>query len=585
MNLHTGLIRKILASPFAYLVCIAAGITGGLLLIFQAKVLSAIVANVFIDGLTLAGVRPLLQKLIFIALCRAFLTIVADVAAKRLAVSIKEQVRKLLIDHLANLGPAYTQNEASGELALAAVQGVEELDAYLSQYLPQLVLAAIVPLAILLFVFPMDVLSGFVLLLTAPLIPIFMVLIGKTSEALTRKQWTALSRLSAHFLDTLHNLKMLKLFNQSRVQAEQVRLVSDRYRVTTMNVLRVTFLSALVLEMAGTLSTAVVAVEIGLRVLYGHMVFQDALFILVMAPEFYLPLRMLGLRFHAGMSGMAAARRIFEVLGSEPLLKQADGEPVEIKQSDISPVFHSPYEIRMKNVSITYPGRSEPALEDINLMIPSGQLTALVGPSGAGKSTLINLLLRFMNPDAGEITCGGIDLVKIPPDEWRKWASWVPQQPYLFFDTLAANIAMSADDIDIQKMRNAAEVASLMKWIETLPKGYETLIGERGARLSGGQAQRLALARAFYCDRPILLLDEPSSNLDAELEEELSRITAELCRSRTVVTIAHRLSTVYNADHIHVLDKGRIVESGSHDTLIRKNGFYCRMVQGTETGA
>jgi len=478
-----------------------------------------------------------------------------------------------LIEHIIKLGPAFTQNEQSGELSLAAVQGVEELDAYLSQYLPQLVLAAAVPLAILFFVFPMDLLSGLVLLLTAPLIPLFMVLIGKTSEILTHKQWTALSRLSAHFFDTLQNLKMLKLFNQSQYQAKEIRHASDQYRIATMNVLQVTFLSAMVLEMTGTLSTAIVAVEIGLRVLYGHMTFQNALFILVIAPEFYMPLRMLGLRFHAGMSGMAAAKRIFEILSVEPQAKCDDCDVRKV----LPHLTLAPFEISMNHINLTYPGKAEPALIDVNIEIPSNTMTALIGRSGAGKTSLINLLMRFVNPDSGEILCGGTDLRRYPPDEWRQLVSWVPQQPYLFFDTLAANIAMLDAEIDLQRVHRAAEMALLSKWVDTLPRGYETLIGERGARLSGGQAQRLALARAFYHDRPIILLDEPGSNLDADLEDELNQITLDLCRSRTVVMIAHRLSTVKKADQILVLDKGRVVERGTHETLVRQRGLYYNM--------
>ncbi len=374
---------------------IALGVLGGAATVGQAWALSRAVDGAFLRGLDLAGVQPWLAALVGLAALRALAIWAGEVAANRVALRIKTALRTRLMAHILALGPAYTRGQRTGELANTAVEGVEALDAYFSQYLPQVALAAIVPVAFLVFVFPNDPLSGAVLLLTAPLIPLFMILIGNLADALTQRQWAALSHMSAHFLDVLQGLTTLKLFGRSREQVAVIRQITDQHRDATLQVLRVAFLSALVLEMVGTLSTAVVAVEIGLRLLYGKMVFRDAFFVLILAPEFYLPLRLLGTRFHAGIAGVAAARRIFEVLET-PL---SPSPPLPVSQSPSLPLSVSFVDVRY-----TYPGRDTPALDGVSFAIRPGEKVALVGPSGAGKSTIAQLLLGFIRPTAGIIT-------------------------------------------------------------------------------------------------------------------------------------------------------------------------------------
>lgn len=561
--------REALTHRLFLFLTIVAGFSATIFIIFQARLLSSVISRVFWVGEGLPQVAPLLFAMLVVIVLRALVIGGGEVAATRLAVGVKAALRERLVAHLVALGPTYAREERTGELSTTLVEGIESLEAYLGQYLPQLAIAALAPLTILAVVFPVDALSGLVLLLTAPLIPFFMILIGRQAESLTQRQWLLLSRLSAHFLDVLQGLTTLKMLGRSRQQAQSIQQISDQYARTTLAVLRIAFISALALELLAAIATAILAVEIGLRLLSGRFAFEQALFILILAPEYYQPLRALGARFHAGVEGISAANRIFALLSASPPAQVLGGRPASSKLG---------FQIEFRDVCYAYDNGERPSLRGVTLDVLGGRKTALVGPTGSGKSTIAYLLLRFMQPQEGEITVDGLPFESFELHAWRQQIAWVPQIPYLFQASIIENIRFGNQDADFGRVVRAAEQAQIHEFVQSLPQGYRTNIGERGVRLSGGQAQRLALARAFLKDAPFMILDEPSANLDPASEALLQEAIDRLLENRTALIIAHRLHTVYQADQIVVLSDGRVVEHGAHQDLVGQSGPYRRLV-------
>jgi ATP-binding cassette subfamily C protein CydD len=540
----------------------------GLFIVAQAQYIAQIINQVFLFRQGLAQVAFPLLALLLVVVGRAVLPWGNDVVTNLASTRAKTTMRQRLLDHLYALGPAYTQGERSGELANTLVDGAEALDAYFNQLLPQILATACIPVVVLALVLWLDPLSGLILLITAPLLPFLLFLVGKRADTLTKRQWSQMSLLSAHFLDVMQGLTTLKLFGRSKLQSKTIERMSERFRQVTMRVLRVAFLSSFVMEFGATISIALVAVEIGIRLLYSGIPFYQAFLVLLLAPEFYAPLRAMGTQFHASMNSTAVAERMFAIL-DQPL-------PVQPSTSDAQPALHE--RLQIEHVHYTYPEQEHPALVDVSLQIERGQKVALVGPSGAGKSTLAHLLLRFIEPQQGQVLADGVTALACQPQDWRKLVAWVPQRPYLFNASLAENIRLGSPDASLEAVVEAAKNAHLHEFIQSLPQGYDTVIGERGARLSGGQIQRLSLARAFLKDAPLLILDEATSNLDNENEELVLAAMKKLMADRMSLVIAHRLNTVMDADQIVVLDAGRVIGMGTHQELLHTSPLYGQLV-------
>lgn len=548
-------------------VSVALSMGDGLLLILQAWLLALIINAVAMDGRGLDAVWPWLWSVLAVFLGRAAVTPLAEMAAFESAARIKLSVRQRLYDHVQALGPAWGRRQRSGGIVNTLTDAVESLDSYYAGYLPQIAKAAFLPVAILVFVFPQDWVSGLILLITAPLIPLFMIIIGKGAERLNQRQWRRLARLSAYFFDAIEGLTTLKLFGASRREAAAVARISDVYRHDTMTVLRVAFLSSLMLEFLATIAIAMVAVYIGFRLYYGAMSFLPGLFVLLLAPEFYLPLRNMGTQYHARMEAIGAAEQIV-ALYDMPV--PGVGGPRSGQRIDRLA------EVAFEEVAFAYDAE-QTVLEDISFTIHRGQRVALVGPSGAGKTTVSQLLLGFIRPTQGRVCGNGVDLHDINPEDWLGRVAWLAQRPTLFHGSIGDNIKLGWPEASEETVRHAAQQANAAAFIERLPRGYDTPVGDRGQGLSGGEIQRIALARAFLKDADLVVLDEASASLDPDTEALITQAVERLARDRAMLVIAHRLTTVRRADHIIVLERGRLVEQGDHDSLLARNGRYAEM--------
>jgi ATP-binding cassette subfamily C protein CydD len=551
----------------------------GLLVIAQAALVAGIVHGAFIDKQPRSLLGTQLGWLLAVVGLRALLVWGREVAGFRAGARVRSAVRRILLERLFREGPVLTRRQAGGALASNVIEQVEALHNFYAFYLPQLMLAAFVPLAILIAVFPVSWAAGVILLCTAPLIPVFMVLVGMGAESISQKNFQALSRLSARFLDLLRGLPTLKHFGRSRTASATLTEASEQYRRRTMQVLRVAFLSSAVLEFFSSVSIALVAVYLGTSYL-GYLNFgtyglplrlADGLFILMLAPEFFLPLRELGTHYHARAEAAGAAEEILKLLDRPlpPAPPSPAPDPGQLTG-----------DIRFANVGLALGPQRRPILEDVSFSLTPGEQVALVGPSGAGKTTILNLLLGFQRPDDGTILIGSQPLDSLAIDDWRRQLAWIGQQPALFHGSLRENIRLGRPQADDHAVEAAARAARVTEFSQRLPDGLDTAIGEMAADLSRGQAQRVALARAFLKDAPLLLLDEPTAGLDLRNERLVLDALKALCQNRTVFMVSHRLASIRNADRVMVLADGRIAETGPFDALMRARGRLFRLVDG-----
>ena len=525
---------------FLVLAVLIGGATA-LLVVAQAWLIATVVADAFIHHRRLTALRTPVLLLAATVVGRALLAWLAERAAHRAAASAKSELRRAAADKVAALGPAGLEGRGTGDLSVLMTTGVDALDGYFARYLPQLFLAVIVPVTIIGVVAGADWVSAALIAVSLPLIPLFMALVGSTTRDRTAIRMRALQRLAGHFLDVMAGLPTLKIFGRAKAQARSIAAVTDRYRSATMATLRLTFLSSLILELLATVSVALVAVAVGLRLLGSHMSFQDALFVLVLAPEAYLPLRALGANYHASADGLKASAEIFDLLET-PGTAPAGGTRRPLDTS-----------IVVAGLDLTYAGRSIPALQDTSMSVEPGETVALTGPSGCGKSTLLSVVLGLRLPDSGSVTLGGVDLAELELAEWRRQIAWVPQRPHLFARTVAENVRLGAPQASDEEVAAALEAAGLTDAVARLPLGAATQLGEGGAGLSAGEGQRVSLARAFVRNAPLLLLDEPTASLDAGTEADVLAAVRRLVMGRTALIVAHRPALVALADRVVTL--------------------------------
>lgn len=547
------------------------GLLSGLLLILQMYLLSHIAYAAYVKSQSVNTLINYFVGIGIIVLVRAGLSWAKEVVSFQTSAKVRSSLRQNILAHINQLGPVSAGKLPTGQLASSVMEQVEGVHKFLVYYLPQMSIAVLIPIAILIFVFPVSIVSGIIFIICAPLIPLFMALVGMGAASIHQKHFQSLARMSTHFLDVIQGLITLKLFGKGKAQADKIFDVSDEYRQKTMSVLRIAFLSSAVLEVFAAASIALLAIYLGLGFInlgtdntmwwtLSGVTLQGALFILLLAPEFFLPLRELGTHYHARAEAIGAAIEIKKVLD----LKRDNADSFVQTLWQASPEIG----LRFERVSVDYNRGVIKALSEISFEIKPGEKVAIVGPSGAGKTTLLNTLLGFVSPSSGHVYANTQDINKVAPSSWYAALSWLGQNPMLFKGSIKDNLLLAKPNATVSECEKALEFAQLSGMVSSLPYGLDTQVGEQNMGLSGGQAQRLALARIYLKDTPFLLLDEPTSSLDADHEENVLNALSQFWKNKTVLILTHRLTLLERMDRIIVLENGQIVQDGPLTALL-----------------
>lgn len=552
-------------------------VVSGLAIVGQAYFLVAIVDRIFLQKQSFQEIMPAMVGLLLTLLARAVFTYVSGHIGVHMAQKVKRDLRKSLINKYAGSPLQDSLKGQSGRKVSILMDAVDEIDSYFSNYIPQVIRASIVPIIILIAIFIQHWTTGLIIIVTAPFIPLFMIIIGSKTKEKSEEQMDKMAAFSGRFLDTLQGLTTLKLFGRSSAQKEAIRKSSIGFREATMEVLKIAFVSTLMLELISMLSIGLIALEVSLRlIIFENITFFTAFFVLILAPEFYVSLKELGSAFHTGRGSMGAARKIQQELNDPAISVQWGASSFLTDQK--------PPQIELAGAAFSY-GEEAFSLHPIHAVIQPYEQVAIVGKSGAGKTTLLHMIAGLVPLSAGDIKLNGRSRTELQAQDWFNRLSYISQDPYLFSGTIAENIAIGANYQSTRaEIETAAKKAGIAELIGSLDYGYDTPIGEAGRGLSGGEKQRVAIARAFLKQPSVILFDEPTTGLDLHTERILQASIKTLAETSTVVTVAHRLHTIKNADNIYFLEAGELRGTGTFSELVTKNEAFSEMVDLQQGG-
>jgi len=539
----------------------------GAAIILQAKWLAEAITSLF-NGEKIQEQYETIILFLLAFLVRHLLQLFQQSISSRFAEKTSRELRSRLIKKLFELGPKYTKKQGSGNISTLVLEGISQYKGYVELILPRMIGTAVIPPMILLFVFWMDWIAGIILTITMPILIGFLILVGLAAKGQMNRQLATYRILSNHFLDSLRGLETLKFLGKSKKHSDNIVKVSEQYRTATMKTLRVAFLSSFALDFFTSLSVASVAVNLGVRLINENLMLLPALMILILAPEYFLPVRMVGADYHATLNGKEAGAAILAIL------EEKSTDAPNTKETAIQDISS----IAFQHVGYQHAKSEQLTLKDISFHIDGSKKVGIVGESGAGKSTLIDLLSGFSANTEGDILLNNKAIPSLMQEEWRQQTVYIPQSPYIFSMTLRDNIKFYCPAAKDEDVENALKATGLESLYLSLPNGLDEMLGDGGRTLSGGQEQRIALARAFLTDRKVMLLDEPTSHLDIETEFELKETMLPLFEDKLVFLATHRLHWMKDMDQIIVIEDGEIVEIGTHEELVTAKGSYYRLL-------
>ena len=568
--------QLVFKKPLPLFLIALSSILGAISVLAWCYFLAVIIDGVFLCHLAIGELEYEFFGLAIALIVRLITTLVSEESALRLSSSVRSEVSAEILKKMQQIGPLAlkSQDNANSLLNLLS-EGVELLDGFLRLYFPLLIKAVVFPIVFLVYILPNDPTSGIIMLVTAPLVIVFMILIGRFSAIASKRSWKVLEQISGYLQDVIYGLTTLKMLGQSEKQGEKIAQISEKFRKTNLNVLKIAFLSAFTLELVTTISIAMVAVGLGIRLIEGEVNFALALMLIFLAPEYYLPLRNLGSQFHANLNAGEAAQSIAQFLQTSDSPLFSEGKNTSVIFNDEGLFFNQ----------VSYHYANTQGVDNISFSLPKDKMTVLIGPSGGGKTTVLNLAAGFLNPQEGNITYGGADLTEVSSAAWQRNIAYIPQQPHIFSATLLDNLKLYAPSKRQTEVQEIIERLELNAFLADFPQGYDTLLGENGQDLSGGQKQLIAIVRAALKDAPLIICDEFSQGLDLLSEEKILNSLKKLAQKQTMLVAAHRKNCVEYADYAIKIAQGEISYQGWVKDLINTNQDFWQYIGGRDEKA